>query len=221
MQMGGLMGGFYKISEWIWRFFYINILWIAFLIPGLFIFGFFPSTAAMFAVIRKWVQGETDIPVFKTFWASYKAEFIKSNLLGLVMAIVGYILIIDLKFIQASTSNFVSLLHIPLIAVLFIFGLVLLYIFPVFVHYDVKLWQVIKNSFLLMIMFPINTIMMAIISYLIYFIMLKVPGLIPIFGFSIIAFALSWGAKITFTKIELKEEQRILKENEQNMTDTV
>ncbi|CAM4052016.1 YesL family protein [Lederbergia lenta] len=219
MQMGGIMGGFYRISEWIWRFFYINILWIMFLIPGLLIFGFFPSTAAMFAVMRKWVQGESDIPVFKTFWTSYKKEFIKSNILGLIIAVIGYILFIDLKFIQVSTNSFVSLLHIPLIAVFLLYGLVLLYIFPVFVHYDIKMLQVFKNSFLIMIMFPFITIMMAVVSYFIYYIMLKIPGLIPIFGGSIIAYAISWGTNITFRQIEQREVARLEKEKEQKASD--
>ncbi|MBS4207827.1 YesL family protein [Bacillus sp. FJAT-50079] len=207
MQMGGIMGGFYRISEWIWRFFYINILWLVFLIPGLIVFGFFPSTAAMFAVMRKWVRGEPDIPVFKTFWASYKKEFIKSNLLGLIIVLIVYVLYIDFQFIKSSPSDFVRFFHLPLVSVLFIFGLVLMYLFPVFVHYDVRLFQVFKNSFFIMIMFPFVTIMMGVACFAVYFIMMKIPGLIPVFGVSIYAYAISWGANLAFTKLELREEE--------------
>ncbi len=75
MQMGGIMGGFYRVSEWIMRFAYVNILWGLFTLAGLVLFGFMPATVAMFTVIRKWLMGETDIPVFKTFFASFKKRF--------------------------------------------------------------------------------------------------------------------------------------------------
>lgn len=208
MQMQGVMGGFYRISEWIWRFCYVNILWFLFLIPGLLVFGVFPSTAAMFAVIRKWVRGEEDIPVFKTFWTSYKKEFIKSNILGIILLVIGYILFIDLQFVKASPNEFIRFFHIPLITLIFMYGLVSMYIFPVFVHYDVKLVQVFKNSFLVMVMFPFITIIMGVGCYIVYFIMIKFPGLIPVFGGSFIAFILTWGANLAFSRLQLKDEEQ-------------
>lgn len=217
MQMGGLMGGFYRISEWVWRLFYVNILWLLFLFPGLIIFGFFPSTAAMFAVTRKWVRGEPDIPVFKTFWQSYKTEFVKSNIIGLILLLVIYVFYIDFQFIQISTTGFIRYLHIPLIVILFISALVGLYVFPVFVHYDIKMFQVFKNSFLLMIMFPFVTILMVVACIGVYWIMLRVPGLIPIFGGSLIVYVLTFGANLTFNRLEMKAEEQV-KENEKSST---
>ncbi|MBS4177478.1 YesL family protein [Lederbergia citrea] len=39
---------------------YVNLPWISF---GLIVLGFFPATAAMFTVIRKWMMKE-QVPVF-------------------------------------------------------------------------------------------------------------------------------------------------------------
>lgn len=208
MQMGGLMGGFYRISEWILRLFYVNLLWVVFLFPGLIVFGLFPSTAAMFAVVRKWVRGEPDIAVFKTFWQSYKAEFIKSNLIGLVLVLITYVFYIDFQFIQLSTNGVVRTLHIPLLIIFFLSALISLYVFPVFVHYDVKIFQVFKNSFLLMIMFPLVTVSMVVTCLGVYWIMMRIPGLIPLFGGSLFAFVLTWGANLTFNRLEMKREEQ-------------
>ncbi|MFK4998108.1 hypothetical protein ACI2OX_14355 [Bacillus sp. N9] len=94
---------------------------------------------------------------------------------------IVYVLYIDFQFIKSSPSDFVRFFHLPLVSVLFIFGLVLMYLFPVFVHYDVRLFQVFKNAFFIMIMFPFVTIMMVVACFAIYFIMMKIPGLIPVF----------------------------------------
>lgn len=46
-----------------------------FTLLGLGVFGIMPATAALFAVMRKWIQGQDNVPVLKTFWQEYKGEF--------------------------------------------------------------------------------------------------------------------------------------------------
>lgn len=204
--MEGIMGSFYKISEWIWRFIFINILWCLFLFPGLIIFGIFPSTVAMFTVIRKWVIGDVDIPVFKTFWNSYKKDFYKSNLLGIVITLIGYVLYVDYQFLHFNTNSLTQILNIVLFIVIIIYVLMLMYVFPIFVHYEIKIFEVLKNAFLIMIMYPFITIMMLAGSLLIYYVMTAFPGLIPIFGGSFLSFILMWCANFAFTKIHRIQE---------------
>lgn len=79
MELNGFVGVLYRTSEWIMRLVYLNLLWIAFSLLGIVLFGFFPATAAMFSVVRKWIMGETDVRVFKEFWQTYRKEFWKSN----------------------------------------------------------------------------------------------------------------------------------------------
>ncbi|WP_100407315.1 YesL family protein [Bacillus solitudinis] len=206
MQMGGLMGGFYKISEWIMRLAYINILWILFSLLGLILFGVWPATAAMFAIVRKWIMGEHDIPVFKTFWGYYKSDFIRINLLGLSLAIIGYILYIDIKFLQAAVDSWIGALYLPVLIMTFFYYLMLLYVIPVYVHYDIKLFQVIKNSFLIMIMNPLANVALIVSCLMIYFLMISFPGLIIFFGASSLAFVIMWSTQIAFNKIQKKRE---------------
>ncbi len=53
MQYTSMIGGLYRICEWVMRLAYVNLLWIGIFWLGLVVFGFFPSSAAMFAVVRK------------------------------------------------------------------------------------------------------------------------------------------------------------------------
>ncbi|WP_202077711.1 YesL family protein [Caldalkalibacillus salinus] len=206
MQMNGLMGGFYKVSEWIMRLAYVNLLWILFTLCGLIILGFFPATAAMFAITRKWIMGEVEVPVFRSFLEYYKRDFLKSNTLGLVLIIIGTILIVDLRFFRETLSGLTQLLYYPFLTITFFYLLMLFYVFPTFVHYDIKNFQVLKNALIIMIMNPVQTIMMVVGVFAFYYVMLTIPGLIPFFSGSVLAYVMMWFSYTAFTKVQQKKE---------------
>ncbi|AYV69583.1 MULTISPECIES: YesL family protein [Niallia] len=206
MQMNGAIGGFYKLCDWIMKLAFVNLLWIAFSLLGLLIFGFFPATVAMFVIVRKLLMGNMDIPVFKTFWESYKTEFIKSNLLGFIVSILGYFLYIDINLLK-HTSGIMNVFYYPALLICLGFLLTICYVFPTFVHFDLKIYQVIKNAFIIMLMNPIATIIMVIGITAIYLLMTTVPGMIPLFCGSALAFIMMWSSFFAFTKIQRMEEQ--------------
>lgn len=102
MEFKGAMGGIYRITEWISRIAFSNILWALCSIPFLFAgimkilmlgseaggpneqimlnwvlgvfapFTVFPATSALFTVVRKWVMGNTDVSTFRTFFRDTK-----------------------------------------------------------------------------------------------------------------------------------------------------
>ncbi|MEW9673430.1 YesL family protein [Ammoniphilus sp. 3BR4] len=198
--------GFYRMSEWIMKFAYINILWIFFTLLGLFLFGLFPATAAMFAVNRKWVMGETGVPVFSTFWTTYKKDFLKSNILGLILVAIGNVLIYGYRYFLQFPSNFSQVLTVVFLLVFFFYVVILLYVFPIYVHFDMKIIQVFKNAILVMIMYPISTIMIVVGSFIVYFAMSTFPGLVPFFGGSLLSFVITWSAHYAFSKNEEKKQ---------------
>jgi len=199
--MIGFMRGFYSISEWILRFAYVNVLWISFTLLGFVVFGFFPATLAMFTVVRKWVLKQTDIPVFKTFWFTYKKEFVKGNLLGLIMGLSCFFMYSNIRIVEATTVPTFKLLYVPNVIVIILFIPTILYIFPVLVHFDVNLKEAIKNSFILMTVNPIATFCMATLTGFLCFIFIKIPGIIPFFSGSLIAFLLMWLSNYVFVKM--------------------
>jgi uncharacterized membrane protein YesL len=198
--MEGFMRGFYSISECIMRFAYVNILWISFTLLGFIAFGFFPSTIAMFTVVRKWIMKQHDIPIFKTFWFTYKKEFVKGNLLGLVICLMGFLMYSNITIVEATTVKTLKLLYIPNIIVIFIFLLTSIYIFPVFAHFDVHLRDGIKNAFIFMALNPVPTFCMATLTGFLGFIFIKFPGLIPFFSGSLTAYIVMWISNYVFNR---------------------
>lgn len=198
--MTTLMGSIYRLSEWISRLALVNLLWIAGSILGLILFGFFPATAALFAVCRKWVMGESEIPVFQTFWKAYKEEFMKSNILGVLVVLVGFVLYIDLYYLLQIGDNPLKWLFIPLTGISIIFGLLMLYVFPVMAHYDTNIKNVCKNSFIYVFTSPILSLMTLLGCILIYMIQVRLPGMFIIFGGSVVALMLTASTHYVFKK---------------------
>lgn len=205
--MSGMANGFYKFADWATRLFYVNVLWMAFTLLGLVLFGLFPATAAMFAVIRKWNEGEDDIPVFKTFWESYKTEFIRVNILGWVLAILGYLIYIEFSILRTQDSVVYYIASFGVIAQLILYMVIVLYFFPIFVHFNLKMFDYLKWPFILGIQHPILTVFLTVVLNVLIFVTLNtLPVLAVLFGGSVIAFITMWGISKTFANYEQQEE---------------
>ena len=192
--------------NWVTRLALLNVLALAFTIISLGVLGLFPALSASFAITRKWVSGETDIPVVRSFWKYFKKDFWKSNLLGYMIAAVSYILYLDFVFLTVYPGDMTSFLTIPFIIISTIFILTVLYIFPVFVHFQMTLFQVIKSAFFIMLSNPLPTFIMAVgvlgIAVIIYFL----QGLVIFFGISVLSVAIMMPAYRAFQKTQNKEE---------------
>lgn len=202
MEFRGLMGGLYRFAEQTMRLAYANLLWILFTITGLGLLGFFPSTIGLFAVVRKWVRGENDIPVFKTYWNTFRTEFAKGNILGYLLLLIGYMIYVDLKFFQLQSGIWFLFLSYLIIGLLFVYILTLAYFFPVFAHYDLSLFQYIRQPFLIMISQPVGTLVMVAGMLIVYWLMNFIPGLIPFLGASLLAYVMTWIASRVFLRLE-------------------
>jgi uncharacterized membrane protein YesL len=213
MEMNGFMARVYQFCEWVMRLAYVNILWIVFTLAGLVLFGFMPATAAMFAVTRKWIMGQVHIPVFKTFWENYKKDFIKVNALGLFVAILGVILYLDLRFIGEIFEGFWYYVSFyGLISILLMYILVLLYIFPVYVHYKLGFFSYIKYAFLIGISNPGLSILMVLGTAGVYVMLMFLPGLLPFLSVSLVAFICMRAAFSAFAKIDRRSQAMLAKD---------
>ncbi|GAE33977.1 YesL family protein [Halalkalibacter akibai] len=207
MPTTGFMGGFYRVSEWIMRLAYVNLLWILFALLGLVLFGLMPATIAAFAVIRKWFMGEGDIPIFKTFFSIYKESIIKANILGFILSVITFILYIDFLFVRTLDGLFQIIMTVALMTVSLLLLITVCYIFPVYVHYQLKLTDYPKNSLMIGLLNPLSTLTMIGGLLILYQIYVYIPGLIPFFGTSLIVLSLMGPAYFSFKKIESKKEK--------------
>ncbi|WP_047983332.1 YesL family protein [Ornithinibacillus californiensis] len=190
MELTGWRLGLYKSMDWAMKLAYVNFLWFLGILVGLIVGGFFPSTIAMFAVIRKWLQGDKDLPTFSYFKSIYRQEFVNGNMYGFIWLILGFIIYFDLQFFRSFNEIWSLLLTYFTFIIGAIYILSLLFAFPVFVHFNVSPFQNVKNSIFLVLSRPFVSILMGICFYIPYYVLMKIPGLIPFFSGSLIGFCL-------------------------------
>lgn len=214
MELDGMTGRFFRICEIISKLAYLNILWIFFTILGVGIFGFIPATVALFAIVRKWVMRDTDVSIFTTFWKIFRQEFLKSSMLGGSLLLIGYILYID--FLYLPSDGLFALVRFGLMVVALLYIIVLLYIFPLFVHYEWKNRLYIKYALVLGASHPHYTLLMIIGIGIVYYASVNIPGIIPFFSISLLAYIIMWTSYQVIRKIEAT--QIIDEENEEGET---
>lgn len=204
--MHGFVKGYYTFSVWAMRLAYLNMLWVFFSLIGLIIFGVMPATTAMFVVVRKWMMEDEDIPIFATFWDAYRENFLKTNGLGLLLFIIGYILVMEFQILRLQESIGYFIVSYGVLALFVLYAIVLTYFFPIYVHFNLKTIDYIKWPFIIGIVHPILTIFLIFgIVVAIYFIFMTIPAILFFFGGSVTAYFIMWGASKTFEKYEMKE----------------
>ncbi|MBT2599584.1 MULTISPECIES: YesL family protein [Oceanobacillus] len=191
----------YTIMEWVMKFAYLHLLWVAFTLLGLVIVGFYPATLSTYSIVRKWQTSNPDIPIFSTFWTTYKDYFKKGNILGIFANLFIALAVLNIIFIQSYQSDF-SLIQVPLLAYLLFVCLFFIYLFPVTVHFDLPVTKIFKHSFLIMLISPVHTLLIIISFVSIYLICTQLPALFFIFGFSIIASVSTWIIQHRFDTIQ-------------------
>ncbi|WP_077624678.1 YesL family protein [Sediminibacillus massiliensis] len=209
MNLSSFSGSVYMITRWITRIAYLNFLWILFSMMGLLVFGVFPATIALFALCRKWINGEDELPVFRCFYQVFRHEFIKSNLLGLMLVTIGGIIYLDYLFLTQVADGFAKWILLPLIPLAIVFLLLLFFIFPVYVHYEATLLHHLKNAMYITILHPFTLLLMVLVSAVTYIVYSAIPALIPFFGLSIVAWTLMFFAEKCFTKLDAKRKQKL------------
>lgn len=80
------------------------------------------------------------------FWKTYRKEFLRANLLGLLLLIPAVLVAIDLMFLKTVAGPLQIALFIPLWTLILCYLLTLLFLFPVYVHYRAGMIDSIKYS---------------------------------------------------------------------------
>lgn len=190
----------YDLCGWIAKLMYLNILWMIFTLLGLIIVGFFPATVAMFSITRKWLMKE-EVSIYKTFRKIYMEEFFKANMLGYILGVIGYIFLLEFKFFQMTADPLLRPIAYLFVLLLIIYLAVILYAFPVFVHYDMKLFSYIKYTFFMAMGRIFQSFVMIMSSVIVYFIFSYIPGLIPFIGGSVFSLLLMWISSKSFPQM--------------------
>src|SRR5699024_5476932 len=101
-------------------------------------------------------------------WLIYKREFWKSNLIGIILLVIGGLLYVNLSIAEVIQVNLIHYSYYLILLVTILFFCACLYVFPVYLHYNVSIVQIFKNSILLVFFQPLNTIFMIVSVVLLY-----------------------------------------------------
>jgi uncharacterized membrane protein YesL len=193
-----------QVFDWIYRLLYLNALWVLFTLTGLLVFGLFPSTVSMFHIAEEWISGNKDLPVFKTFFTKFKEEFIRSQLVGVLLTAAAVLLYFDIQFFFQKDGMLFYMLRYLMITVGFVFVIMLPFMFPLFVQEKMPLGEFFKNVLFISITRILHSVIMIAGCLTIFVVFAKFAGLFIFFFGSTIAFWLTWNAKIAFHKIQQK-----------------
>lgn len=143
--------GFVKFMEVFGRHFWdlvlLNLLYIVFCIP---IITFGPATAGLIKVTRNYSQ-ERSCFMLHDFWKTFKTTFKQSFPMGLIdlFLVIWSGVMISFYYQMSLLHSYGKVLLVIAISLLLIIFLMHLYIYLLIVSTNLKLRQIIKNSFLL------------------------------------------------------------------------
>jgi len=187
--------------DWFGKLLYLSALWIGFSVLGGLVFGVMPSTVAMFAVIRKWNMGETDSPVFRVFWRTFRVEFWKANLLGLVLCGVALVLFVDARYVLFVHSRVTGLIGLLGLIPALLYAITLLYIFPVFAHVEASVWRILQLSLISSLAHPLRTL---VLLFAFMIVLSNIHGLLLPLFIAFFAYGDSWWVMKIMRKLDVQ-----------------
>ena len=187
----------YRWLETATDFFLLNLMWLVACLP---VVTIFPSTAAMFGVVRDWVRGNEG-SLTRTFVTRFRENLWQSLLVGAIWTVFGVALFLD--FLVASQLSYRAEIVLKsllvLVSTLYAFGSV--YLFPVMVQYETDWKTVIKNSVLISIVRLPTTLVCLVFLVAMVGLTVVVPFLVVITG-SITAYVVYKLCDRVFRKID-------------------
>lgn len=195
----------YVAAQWLVKIAYLQLLWIVFSVVGLGVFGIFPATAAMLAVIRQWIfKKNTDGRVGSIYFHYFKNFFLPCNGLGYSLALLTFCLSFYIYFFNQMDAIW-GKLGLYLFLMLFVFIVIMcIYIFPVFVHYKVKFLQAFKSALLIGLLRPLHTLSFFFLMIIFYIWGNAIPGFIPVISVSLLGIGWMSISLNAFKKIDQK-----------------
>jgi uncharacterized membrane protein YesL len=188
------------------RFALLNLLWIGFTVLGLGLFGLFPATAALFSISRKWVQGNEEIALIKSFSSYFKNALVKANLVGWLTSGIGAVLYINYRLISQSGTDVPLLVTVSYIIIVMFFLLMVVSVLPISTHFTGGPVELFKKTAL----FVLGRLHMACLFVMIVWaathLSLAFPAAILFFSGSVVSYVIMWFFIRTLHKLEKKNE---------------
>ncbi|SHN22564.1 YesL family protein [Gracilibacillus kekensis] len=186
---------------------YLNILWFLFTLLGFVLFGLGPATAAICKIQHNWLRNENVSSVFSSFWKEYKTSFLKVNMLTIVLIGLGAIIYFDLQFFMQKEGLLFRTISILIFILSIWYMMVVLYVFPIYIHYQVRLFTTIRYAFIVAMLNPFKTIGMAVAAGGMLYLSLYFPQIMFSIGVSLTFFIIMIMATHAIDQITIIKER--------------
>lgn len=194
---------FNTISEWVYFFLIVQVLWIIGVMLGGVILGIFPATYAMFAVVRKRIQ-DGDVSVNREFWKIYKSSFLKVQIQSWIWVLIGVFIYYDVRLLFSYQQVLTTIFAVIFVSVLIVYLLVSMLLIPIYNHYELTAFNRIRLASMIAIMLPYISIGLGVSTIGIYLLVTHLPVLFVFFGISLTAYLYTMMATFAFNKVEEK-----------------
>lgn len=187
-----------KFSQIMSRVFDLMVMNLIFIFTSIPIITIGANYTALYYVTLKMIKNEESY-VWKSYWKSWRQNFRQATGIWLIFLFLGVFLFMDIFLVNQMTGPSTYLRYVFFV-ILFIWGMVLTYVFPVLSRFDNTVKQTIKNSLLMAIRHLPWTIVMLIINLLPLIILIFAPATVAslvsfamiFLGIAVVAYANSW-----------------------------
>ncbi|MFD1849740.1 YesL family protein [Oceanobacillus bengalensis] len=177
----------FRVLDIFAHFVLLNLLWVLFCIP---IITFFPATAALVGVSKKWVTEGIEVGTVRIFLRSFKENFKKSLVIGIIWMLAGLILYLDFSILLHTEFPMRTVVFSLLVFASLIYLFMSVYVLLILVENQLSILHTIRNTLFLSIGYVYYTITFLIIIAVSLLLTLKFPILFMVFG-STLAFIVS------------------------------
>ena len=155
---------------------------------------------AMFSVVRhKIIYSNDDKHLFMIFWSSFKENYVRSSLGGVIFLVLWTVLLVDYYFFVNHISEYFVYLFL---CIGFFLLVMTIQFFSVSVHLQSKLIQAVKNAGIVTIANPILSLAIGLITIVIVYTSFSITTfLIPFFVGAFLSYLSFFGFYHFFNRI--------------------
>lgn len=175
-------------AEWVLRLLWLTVLWVTGCLMGGIVFGVGPATTAMVSVDMMWLDGK-DLPTAKVYFIAYRGRFWASNATMGVLLLILSVLGGDLMIVHHLTGWMPQVLRWVLTALLFVFGLVVVWVFPLLAAASGRSLPMIVTALKMAGSFPFRSGALVVVGILVG---LTLRGVVPVAGIGAMSYLWVW-----------------------------
>lgn len=196
------MGKLFDLVDRLWDLLVLNFLWFFYILRGFIIFGFFPSTTAVYGVVRYWITNNNHENFSILFKKYYKENFKNSNLLGWLLTVLSLMVFLNWYLVPSLNDPVIKTVIYGIIIPFSIFLILMwIYLFPVLVHFSFPWIQYLMIILKISITYLSYTILQTLIIIIYGILIANFTIFMAIFGLTILALGQMYICTYVFERI--------------------